>query len=130
MEVHRLRFIECDPQPIHCLAFSSATDRPKLAVSRGDASIEIWATNDGEQYYQETLVPGRTDTSVEALVWCGKRLFSTGLTGRFNERRERTRRRVGLRGPPWFLHGQFLLPQASDYKYLALPVGHFCVLNV
>ena len=82
MEVHRLRFIECDPQPIHCLAFSGATDRPKLAVSRGDASIEIWATNDGEQYYQETLVPGRTDTSVEALVWCGKRLFSTGLTGR------------------------------------------------
>ena len=86
MEVHRLRFIEYDPQPIHCLAFSGATDRPKLAVSRSDASIEIWATNDGEHYYLETLVPGRTDTSVEALVWCGKRLFSTGLTGSCNGR--------------------------------------------
>ena len=97
MEVHRLRFIEYDPQPIHCLAFSGSTDRPKLAVSRGDASIEIWATSDGERYYQETLVPGRTDTSVEALVWCGKRLFSTGLTGSFSGRYKRGRRGRGER---------------------------------
>ena len=81
MDIHRLRFIECDPQPIHCLAFSGATDCQKLAVSRGDASIEIWATTDGENYYKESFLPGRQDTSVEALVWCGKRLFSTGLTG-------------------------------------------------
>lgn len=81
MDVHRLRFIECDPQPINCLAFSGAADCPKLAVSRGDASIEIWATIDGEDYYKENFLPGRTDTSVEAMVWCGKRLFSAGLTG-------------------------------------------------
>ena len=81
MDVHRLRFIECDPQPINCLAFSGTADCQKLAVSRGDASIEIWATIDGENYYKENFLPGRTDTSVEAMVWCGKRLFSAGLTG-------------------------------------------------
>ncbi len=80
--VHRVRFIEFRPKAIHCLAFSDDSDRsPRLAVSRGDASLEIWATCDGERYHQETWVPGREDSSVEALVWCQGRLFSAGLTG-------------------------------------------------
>ena len=82
MDLHRLRFIHCQPQAIHCLAFSTAhVPRPKLAVSRGDASIEIWLSVDGESYYKDWTVPGRTDTSIEALLWCGHKLYSAGLTG-------------------------------------------------
>ncbi len=83
MDVHRVRFIEHQPKAIHCLAFSDDTDLPRLAVSRSDSSLEVWASSDGLSYYQETWVPGREDSSVEALVWCQGRLFSAGLTGEF-----------------------------------------------
>lgn len=80
--MHRVRFIEHEPKPIHCLAFSDeASGSPALAVSRGDGSIEIWRTNDSVCYFKDVWVPGRTDGSVEALVWCAGRLLSSGLTG-------------------------------------------------
>ena len=82
MDFHRVRFIEHQPKAIHCLAFSQDTDHPRLAVSRSDCSIEIWASGDGLGYHQELWVPGREDSSIEALVWCQERLFSAGLTGR------------------------------------------------
>ena len=82
MDIHRVRFIEHDPQPIHCLAFSDISPHsPQLALSRGDGSIEIWRTTDGESFYKDVWVPGRTDGSIETLVWCGGRLFTSGLTG-------------------------------------------------
>lgn len=85
MDVHRVRFIEHDPQPIHCLAFSDESSKsPQLALSRGDGSIEIWRTDNGENFYKDIWVPGGTDGSVEALAWCSGRLFTSGLTGKTN----------------------------------------------
>ena len=85
MDIHRVRFVEYDPQPIHCLRFhEESSGRLKLVLSRGDGSIEIWASYDGECFYKELWVPGRADFSIEALVWCEGRLFSAGLTGRMN----------------------------------------------
>ena len=81
MDVHRVRFIEHDPKAINSLAFSDATERPRLAVSRSDSSIEIWVTQDDGNYYRDRLIPGRSDSSVEKLVWGGSRLFSAGLSG-------------------------------------------------
>ena len=81
MDIHRVRFIEYDPKPIHCLAFSDVGAVPKLALSRSDGGVEIWASNEGVRYYKEGFVPGRTDTSIEAMVWCNGRLFTAGLTG-------------------------------------------------
>lgn len=77
----RLRFIEYQPQPVNCLAFCDLGNGNRLAVSRADASLEIWATTDGVHYYKDLFIPGRSDTSIEALVWSKNRLFSAGLTG-------------------------------------------------
>ena len=83
MDIHRVRFVEYDPQPIHCLRFyEGSSSSLKLAVSRGDGSIEIWTSSDGESFFKDVWVPGRADFSIEALVWCAGRLFSAGLTGR------------------------------------------------
>ena len=82
MDVHRVRFVELEPKAIHCLAFSSCDERPRLAVSRSDASIELWRQCEGRELRHELTIPGRSDSSVEAMVWSGERLFSTGLTGK------------------------------------------------
>ena len=83
MDIHRVRFVEYDPQPIHCLRFRNDDESScnKLALSRGDGSVEIWASSDGESFFKERWIPGRADFSIEALVWCEGRLFSAGLTG-------------------------------------------------
>lgn len=78
--VHRVRFLQTRGHPIHRLAFSGE-HVPRLAVARGDCSIELWTSKDGARYYKQRFVPGRRDVSIEALVWIGKRLFSAGLTG-------------------------------------------------
>ena len=81
IQTQRLRFIEYQPQPVNCLAFCDLGNGNRLAVSRADASLEIWATTDGLHYYKDLFIPGRSDTSIEALVWSKNRLFSAGLTG-------------------------------------------------
>ena len=82
MNVHRLRFVPVEPKAVHCLAFNDSSRRPRLAIARSDASIEIWRhTGEGRHLCHELTIPGRTDTSVEAILWHGKRLFSAGLTG-------------------------------------------------
>ncbi len=82
MDVHRVRFIKPEIQPIHCLAFSDdSSSSPQLALSRGDGSIEIWRTVDGASYYKDVWIPGQSNGSVESLVWSSGRLFTSGLTG-------------------------------------------------
>ena len=63
----------------------------RLAVSRADASIELWS---GEaragrsarmSWYQELVIPGTEGESVETLTWCGGRLYSAGLNGQIVE---------------------------------------------
>ncbi len=79
MDVHRIRFINQVPQSIQCLSFCK--DGKKLALSRGDGSIEIWDSMDGE-FFKKMWIPGRVNASIEALQWCGEKLFSGSLTGK------------------------------------------------
>ncbi|KNC86809.1 hypothetical protein SARC_01071 [Sphaeroforma arctica JP610] len=76
MSVHRCKFVEYVPQPIHCLAFNS--DSSLLAVSRADGNIEIWHVAD---WVMERCILGGENVSVEAIAWAGTRLFSAGLDG-------------------------------------------------
>lgn len=55
----------------------------RFIVYRDDASIEIWNIQHAP-YLQQTIV-GSTIASIEAISWCGNRLFSTGLTGELIE---------------------------------------------
>lgn len=82
MDVHRLRFVDLEPKSINCLAFSNAAERARLAVSRADASIELWRQCDGKELRHEFTIPGRSDSTVETMAWSGERLFSSGLTGK------------------------------------------------
>lgn len=50
---------------------------------RDDASIEIWNIQHAP-YLQQTIA-GSSIASIEAIAWCGNRLFSTGLTGELTE---------------------------------------------
>ena len=77
-----MRFVELQPKSIQCLAFSSNDDRGRLAVSRADASIELWCQCNSKELRHEQTIPGRSDLSVETMGWMQERLFSSGLTGR------------------------------------------------
>ena len=77
LQAHRVRFLDYTPQSIHCLAFSDDED---LAVARSDGSIEIWSPEN--HWYQKGVIPGRTNSSIEVLLWCEGNLYSSGLDGR------------------------------------------------
>ena len=79
MDLHRIRFIPHLPQPIHCLSFFD-NDVTKLAVSRSDGSLEVW-NSINDNFVKELWIPGRASTSIEALQWCGKRLYTGSLLG-------------------------------------------------
>ncbi|KAG8201749.1 hypothetical protein JTE90_012809 [Oedothorax gibbosus] len=81
LNVHRVNFFEPEPQAIRCLASDAHSSR--LAVSRADASIEIWDMK--QNPYLEKVIPGASTASVESLAWCKGRLFSTGLHGYVTE---------------------------------------------
>lgn len=52
-------------------------------ICRDDASIEIW--NIQHAPYLQLTIAGSAIASIEAISWCGNRLFSTGLTGELIE---------------------------------------------
>ncbi|KAK2164344.1 hypothetical protein LSH36_65g04031 [Paralvinella palmiformis] len=79
--VHRVRFFEYNPCAVHCLAYENS--HKKLAVSRSDATIEIW--NLKHSWFQEKILPPSEGASVEALLWKGSRLFAAGLHGNLQE---------------------------------------------
>lgn len=79
--VHRVRFYNVEPKAIHCMAYDP--DSKKIALSRADSSVEIWKLHNIP--YQELVIPGRPQGSVEALAWCDSRLFSTGIHARVIE---------------------------------------------
>lgn len=78
MELHRVRFISHAACAIQYLSF--AEDGSKLALSRDDGSLEIWVARNGT-CCRDLWIPGRTNTSIEALQWCGKQLFTGCLSG-------------------------------------------------
>ncbi|XP_063439179.1 U3 small nucleolar RNA-associated protein 4 homolog [Mytilus trossulus] len=79
--VHHIRFFNYQPLAIHCIDYNKELNR--VAVSRSDASIEIWSI--GDDWYQEKIIPGSESRSVEAICWQGSRLFSAGLDGNVTE---------------------------------------------
>ncbi|KAL3240800.1 small subunit rRNA maturation protein UTP4 [Nakaseomyces bracarensis] len=86
--VHRSRFVDYTPANITALAFSHRSCDEKLtpsdlrlAVGRADGSIEVW--NPRHDWFQEQLLEGGADRTVEGLCWCNipgepLRLFSIG----------------------------------------------------
>ena len=76
LQAHRARFLVYEPHSIHCLAFS---EDDRLAVARSDGSVELWKPR--ERWRQVAVCPGRTNASVEVLLWCRNRLYSSGLDG-------------------------------------------------
>ena len=73
-----MRFIDHYSNAIHCLNFND--DCSKLALSRDDGSIEVWSA-EYRVYIKELWIPGRANTSIEALQWCGDKLFTGCLSG-------------------------------------------------
>lgn len=88
LTVHRSRFVDYTPSNITALAFShrSCDDKLtpsdlRLAVGRSDGSIEVW--NPRHDWFQEQLLEGGADRTIEGLCWCNVsgeplRLFSIG----------------------------------------------------
>jgi U3 small nucleolar RNA-associated protein 4 len=54
-----------------------------LFMNRSDFSVEVWSLD--HTPHIERTIPGRANSSVEALTWCGERLFSSGLQGAVTE---------------------------------------------
>lgn len=87
MLVHRSRFVDFTPSNITALAFShksSAELTPsdlRLAVGRADGNVEVW--NPRHDWFQEMIIEGGQDRTIEGLCWCNVageplRLFSIG----------------------------------------------------
>ncbi|KAK2767695.1 U3 small nucleolar RNA-associated protein [Arachnomyces sp. PD_36] len=77
MDIHRCRFVPYNPQAINTLAFShppsadiSGRGVPtlRLAVGRANGDIEIWNPLRGA-WFQETILRGGKDRSIEGLAW-------------------------------------------------------------
>ncbi|XP_037034605.1 U3 small nucleolar RNA-associated protein 4 homolog [Bradysia coprophila] len=85
-KIHNVGFYHPAPRQIKCLSYNRRTS--KLAVSRDDASIEIWDMQSA--VYMEKCILGDPSWSVEALGWLNNRLFSTGLTGELIEWNSKT----------------------------------------
>jgi U3 small nucleolar RNA-associated protein 4 len=74
MDIHRCRFVPYPPSAINALAFShtSATSSSskdlRLALGRANGDIEIWNPLGG-QWFQETIIRGAKDRSIENLAW-------------------------------------------------------------
>ncbi|AMD19754.1 HCL397Cp [Eremothecium sinecaudum] len=85
--VHRLRFVPYTPGNITALAFSHNSTTKltpsdlRLALGRSDGNIEIW--NPRDSWFQELVLQGGKDRTIEGLCWCNVpgeplRLFSIG----------------------------------------------------
>lgn len=77
MDIHRCRFVPYPPSAINALAFSHSSlpttpgkgpSSLRLALGRANGDIEIWNPNEGS-WYQETILRGGKDRSIEGLVW-------------------------------------------------------------
>ncbi|XP_074029648.1 UTP4 small subunit processome component l(3)72Dn [Leptinotarsa decemlineata] len=77
-KIHNVRFYNPEPRAIRCMSLHRSSK--KLAVSRSDASIEIWNLNN-IWFLERTISSTAENFSIEGLAWCGNKLFSTGLHG-------------------------------------------------
>ncbi len=75
----RFRFVEYIPQSIQSIAFSENGEC--LALSRGDGNLELWGNCEG-LYQKKIGIPGKSNLCIEAIAWCGNRLFTGSLAGK------------------------------------------------
>uniref|UniRef100_A0A1B0DK04 Anaphase-promoting complex subunit 4-like WD40 domain-containing protein n=2 Tax=Phlebotomus papatasi TaxID=29031 RepID=A0A1B0DK04_PHLPP len=75
--LHTVRFYSLPPRGITCMAYNAADRR--LALSRSDASIELW--NVEGTPYMERVIFGAQNASIETLAWVNECLLSAGLSG-------------------------------------------------
>ena len=77
MDIHRCRFVPYTPSTINALAFSHPSTLAttgkgpldlRLAIGRANGDIEIWNPFKGA-WYQETVLRGGKDRSIEGLAW-------------------------------------------------------------
>jgi U3 small nucleolar RNA-associated protein 4 len=77
MDIHRCRFVPYPPSAINALAFSHTSAASKnerspidlrLALGRANGDIELWNPLGG-QWFQETIIRGAKDRSIENLAW-------------------------------------------------------------
>jgi U3 small nucleolar RNA-associated protein 4 len=138
MDIHRCRFVSYPPSTINVLAFSHshisrksspAASTLRLAIGRANGDIEIWNPLGGN-WFQETILRGGKDRSVDGLVWIqdpdeenaegrtiqGRlRLFSIGYTSTVTEwdleKGQPLRQSSGNHGEIWCLAAQPALGQ-------------------
>ncbi|KAG8285601.1 U3 small nucleolar RNA-associated protein 4 [Homalodisca vitripennis] len=79
--IHSVRFYNPEPSAIHCISYEKNTKR--LALSRSDNSIEVWDLS--HTPHIDRVIQSSDNISVESLVWCNGRLFSSGLNGMVTE---------------------------------------------
>nr|CAH7757375.1 unnamed protein product [Callosobruchus chinensis] len=77
-KIHNVRFFNPYPNTIRTMALHST--KKKLAVCRSDASIEIWNLSSAP-FLEHTICATTSNSSIEAISWCGDNLFSIGLHG-------------------------------------------------
>lgn len=77
MDIHRCRFVPYPPAAINALAFSHPSpvnnkehspNDLRLALGRSNGDVEIWNPFGG-QWFQETILRGAKDRSIENLAW-------------------------------------------------------------
>ena len=139
LDIHRCRFVPYPTSAINAVAFShpslleskkSRNVQVRLAIGRANGDLEIWNPLNGI-WYQEMVIPGGQDRSIDSLVWVtdpdedlgnGKtlhgrsRLFSIGYTTTITEwdlQNARVRKHAsGQHGDIWCLGVQ---PLAADH---------------
>ncbi|XP_015832958.1 U3 small nucleolar RNA-associated protein 4 homolog isoform X2 [Tribolium castaneum] len=77
-KIHNVRFYKPKPNAVYCMALQPQGN--KLAVSRADASVEIWNLTHCA-FIERTIASSTENFSIEGLAWCDDRLFSVGLHG-------------------------------------------------
>ncbi|ROW14844.1 hypothetical protein VPNG_03823 [Cytospora leucostoma] len=137
MDIHRCRFVPFPASPINAVAFShpllsTKRQQARLAIGRANGDIEIWNPLNGN-WFQETILRGGRDRSVDALVWVngedevlpdgtvivGKsRLFSIGYTTTVTEwdlEKGRAKKHAsGQHGDIWCLGAQPAPPKDTQ----------------
>ncbi|KAG1656152.1 U3 small nucleolar RNA-associated protein 4 [Nymphon striatum] len=131
LRIHHVKLYQPEPTAIHCLSYEESSQ--KLAVSRSDNSIEIWDFN-ASPHKEGEITLDADEGSIEALVWCDNRLFSTGLQGfiaeyDLNSLAIKHKEHV-VSGPAWCLslsHDKSLLAAGTENGdiciYTVLPCG-------
>ncbi|RZC36716.1 cirhin, partial [Asbolus verrucosus] len=77
-KVHNVRFYKPKPKAVYCMALEPQEN--KLAISRSDASLEIWNLSNAP-FIERRIASSTENFSIEGLAWCETRLFSVGLHG-------------------------------------------------